>query len=179
MASSIPPGGTTFTFLPYIPQQGLGKPIQFRAFIGSISDSFSPQWSEHMDMARADPKFMFNQFTRTINVDFKVMALNKGEHKINLQTVNALAHLCYPTYKSGKGFNGVYVKMVIGDFIKGIGLIQSLDFTVDNESPWIDNLPLYLDCNLSFRFIGKDKPNYKSPNNSGPYYDGKFHEGIK
>lgn len=177
--STIPKGGTTFTFIPIVPQLGLRPQIDFRALISSIGDSFSPQWSEHMDMGRADPKFMYNQFSRTISIDFMTAAVHKGEHKIWMQTVNALAAMTYPLYKPGQGFNGIYTKMIIGQLYNVIGLISSFNYTIDNETPWIDDIPLYLNCSLDFRVIGEHKPNYKKPMDKGPLYDGKYHKGIK
>ena len=179
MASTLPEGGTPFAFIPIIPLKGEGKPIYFRALVSSIQDSYSPQWGEHMDMGRADPKFMYNQFSRTINLEFKIASVKTNEHKEHMNSMNSLASLVYPIYKVGKGFNGVYVKFYIGDFIETIGIINSLNFTINNETPWIDDLPLIIDCSLTLRCIGKNKPNYKKPTNDGPYYDGIYKQGFQ
>lgn len=179
MASTIPNGGTHFAFIPLVPTKGKDLQINFRALVDSINDSYSPQWSEHMDMGRADPKNMYNQFSRNVSIDFKIMALNKGEHYKNMHAMNSLAELTYPKYKTGKGFNGIYVRMYLGEYIDIIGIITSLSFNVDNESPWVDDIPLYVQCSLDMKYVGKDKPNYKSPGESGPYYRGRFEQGIK
>ena len=179
MASTIPAGGTHFAFIPIIPQKGEGKPIYFRALIDSINDSYSPQWSEHMDMGRADPKFMYNQFSRTISIQFKIASLNEGEHYKHMHSMNSLASLTYPIYKTGRDFNGIYVRFYLGDYIETIGILNSLSFAVDNNTPWIDDLPLVIQCDLQIRCIGKDKPDYKKPNDGGPYYRGLYEQGIK
>lgn len=178
MAATLPPGGTEFAFIPIVPQKGKDKKLYFRAFIDSISDSFSPAWGEHMDMGRGDPKFMFTQFSRNISIDFKIMALKRGEHITNMETMNYLSQLTYPIYKQGRGFNGIYVQMYIGDFINSIGLINSLSFSVDNESPWVDDIPLYVNCSIDFRCIGDKKPQYKK-SLEGPYHTGDYSEGIR
>lgn len=179
MASSIPAGGADFIFIPIVPQKGQDAKINFRALINSLNDSFSPQWGEHMDMGRADPKFMYNQFSRTITMDFKIISVNHGEHKRHMQAMNSLASLTYPIYKPNQGFNGIYVKFLLGEYIKGIGLISSLSFAVDNDSPWIDGLPLYINCSMDIRYIGDKKPDYRKPQNSGPFGDGKYGPGFK
>ncbi len=185
MASTIPPGGTDFAFIPIIPGRGLvdAQTIRLRATIDSISDSMSPTWSEHMDMGRADPKFMYNQFTRNISLDFKIIALQRKEHKDHMEAMNSLAALTYPIYKKGKGFNGIYVKMFIGNFIEVYGFISSLNFSVDNESPWIDDIPIYVNCSLEFRSIGEYRPNYRKPEKSAGQYGAPanrvFGKGIK
>lgn len=176
MASGLPIGGTDFAFVPLVPKGAKEPKIKFHAFIDSISDSFSPQWGEYMDMGRADPKFMFNQFTRNISIDFKIIALQRGDHEKNLDDMNILSAITYPVYKSGVGFNGVYVKFYIGKFIQEIGLISSLTFTIDNESPWIDDIPIYINCSMDIRVIGDKKPKYKQ--RPGPYRTGLFGKGI-
>lgn len=178
MAATLPPGGTEFTFIPIVPQKGKDVKLNFRAFINSLSDSYSPAWGEHMDMGRADPKFMFNQYARNLTLDFKIMALKRGEHITNMEAMNYLTQLTYPIYKPGQGFNGVYVQLYIGEFINEIGLISSLSFNIDNESPWVDDIPLYIECSLDFRCIGDKKPNYKR-GLAGPYSTNKYGVGIK
>jgi len=180
MASTIPPGGTDFAFIPIIPGKGITdeQKIDFRALIDSITDSLSPNWSEHMDMGRADPKFMYNQHSRSISLDFKIISLKKGEHIKHMEAMNSLAALTYPIYKPGRGFNGIYVKMYVGDFIEVYGFISSLSFSVDNESPWIDDIPIYINCSLEFRSIGKNKPDYRKPKFTGQYNSKKFGKGA-
>lgn len=168
-----------FSFTPYLPQEGKKKPIIFRALIDSISDSYNPQWGEYMDMGRADPKFMYSQYSRTINLEFKIASLYKDEHFKHMAAMNSLAALTFPIYKQGKGFNGIYVKFELAEFITEMGLISSLTFNVDNNSPWIDGLPLYIQCSLTFRVIGEYKPDYRKPLNKGPYYKGEYKEGFQ
>lgn len=171
MASTIPNGGTPFAFIPIVPTKGEVEKhkINLNAFVDSISDNYSPQWSEHMDMGRADPKMMYNQFSRNVSIEFKIMALQNEEHHLNMKKMNSLASLTYPIYKRGKGFNGIYVRMYLGKFISGIGIITSLSFSVDNESPWIDKIPLYIQCSMDIKLIGRYKPDYRKPEDDGPY----------
>lgn len=178
MAATLPPGGTDFWFIPIVPLKGKDTKIEFRAFINSINESFSPNWGEHMDMGRADPKVMYNQFSRHTSLDFKIIALNRGEHVKNMEAMNSLSQLTYPIYKRGMGFNGIYVNMVVGKYLNAIGFINSLSFSVDNESPWVDDIPLYIDCSLEFKYIGNKKPYYKQ-NSMGPFNTGNYGQGIK
>lgn len=162
MASSLREGGTAFTFAPYVPEGAAGSPvIQFRAHITNISDSHSPNWGEHMDMGRADPKFMYQTYQRSITVDFMTVALESGEEFLWIDALNSLAEMTKPKYKPNKGFNGVYTKMVIGEFINEIGVLTNVDFTVDNNSPWINDVPIYINCSVALRVIGNKKPDYK------------------
>ena len=161
MASTLREGGTAFKFIPYVPQSGPGATIQFRAHITNINTSFSPSWSEHMDMGRADPKFMYSQFSQTVNLDFVTIALGPGEHFKWLDALNSLATMTEPIYKPGKGFNGVYTRVAIGGYLDTVGMIQNLDFSVDNESPWKDDVPIYIQANMTLRVIKTEKPEFQ------------------
>lgn len=175
MASSLRQGGTSFTFLPLIPQQGPGQLIQFRAHISNIANSYSPQWGEFMDMGRADPKFMYMQYSRTINVSFMTVATTSGEHFDWMDALNSLIEMTKPIYKPNQGFNGIYTKMKIGGFMDEIGMITNFDMDIDNEIPWIDDIPIYTYCNLSFRVIGDKKHDYRK--NKGDLNTGNFGPG--
>lgn len=158
-----------FTFMPIVPQEGDKPIIKFPAFINSISDSHSPSWSSNMDIGRADPKWKYSQYSRTITVNFITAALYDGEHKFYMKTLNALAQITKPVYKPGRGFNGVFTRLQIGDFIKEYGIITSLTFDINNDSPWIDNLPIYINGSVTLQAIGIKKPDF----NDGKYYYGK------
>lgn len=160
-ASSLRTGGTVFSFTPYIPSAGTGDTVKFRAFISSISDSYSPSWAEHMDMGRADPKFMYQSYSRTISVDFMTAALVAGEEMEWIKALNSLSEMTKPKYLPGKGFNGVYTKMVIGNLINEIGILSNVSYNINNESPWINDLPIYIECSAELKVIGDKKPDYK------------------
>lgn len=177
MASSLRQGGTVFTFYPMVPEGPNGPLIQFRAHITNISDSYSPSWGEHMDMGRADPKFMYQSYSRNISVDFMTVAIERGEEITWIEALNSLSEMTKPIYKAGKGFNGIYTKMQIGALINEVGLLTNVDYTIDNESPWINDVPIYINASVAFRVIGNDKPNYKFKVNGGSLGTKRFGEG--
>lgn len=175
MAALRQGGGTTFFFQALLPGGGVGAPIHFRGTITNIQVNHSPSWGEHMDMGRADPKFMYNQYQSNISVDWYTIAAQSGEHKTWIQAINSLSEMTKPVYKSGAGFNGVYCFMSLGDIIGEHGLISNFSYSIDNETPWIDNVPLYINCSLDFRVIQAKKPNYQS---SKSHLVGGFGSGI-
>ncbi len=187
MSASLPKGGTLFAFYPVPPNTGLHDNkkntehlIQFRALITDISDSSSPSWGEYQDMGRADMKYMYQTYSRTLSVNFMTAALYQREHWYWLNTLNSLVEMTKPIYKTGLGYNGVYTQMIIGELYNEVGILQSVDYTINNETPWKDDIPMYINCAITLKIIGKNKPNYKK--NSGnlgtrPNRTGKFKYG--
>lgn len=171
MASTLRPGGTVFTFTPYIPQQGPGTTIKFRALINSITESDSPSWEEHNDIGRADPKFLYSQYSKTISVNFRTAALYSNEIKIWMEALNSLSELTKPVYKPGLGYNGVFTKMVIGNMYDVVGFVTQLDKTLVDDTPWIDDVPIYIDVTISLRVIGNKKPDYKKSDKAFPKFN--------
>lgn len=161
---------TEFSFQAFVPQEEVGPIIRFPAFINSISDQHSPSWNSNMDIGRADPKMKYESYSRNISVNFVTAALYNGEHIFYLEALNTITNQCRPTYKPGKGFNGVFTKLKIGNFISAYGILTSFSLDVNNDTPWIDNVPIYINCSLTLQVVGEKKPDYK---NKGDYYTGK------
>ncbi len=176
MAVTPRKGGITFSFTS-IPPGGANQTVKFHAYLNSITDNSTGTWGEHMDMGRADPKFMYSQYTRNISVNFKTAALSKGEEKTWLAALNTLVRMTKPIYKSGIGFNGVLCQMIIGKLIDEIGILESVDISIDNETPWKEAAPLYIDVTVSFKVIGRKKPNY-TPDKQGPFGNREYGEGL-
>lgn len=169
-------GGTTFSFTA-LPPAGGGTSVSFRAYINDISDSYSGQWGEHMDMGRGDPKFMYSQYSRNITVSFKTAALSPGEDTIWLKALNSLTEMTKPTYSANIGFNGVLCQMVVGSLIDEIGFLQTVDISIDSETPWINNVPVVINVSVGFRVIGSVKPDYKKGNQGG-FGDRSYGDGA-
>lgn len=161
MAASRRPGGTRFSFTAKPPAGGEFM-VEFPAYLTSISDSYAGSWNEHMDMGRGDPKFMYSQYSRNLSVSFMTAALEPKEKSLWFEALNSLTEMTKPQYQSGLGFNGVFCRMVIGELIDEIGFIESVDVSIDNETPWIEDLPLVVSVDVGFRVIGDKKPNYRS-----------------
>jgi hypothetical protein len=168
-------GGTTIEFTSHPPAGG-GVTVKFPAYIDSIADSYNGSWDEHKDMGRGDPKFMYNQYSRNISLSFKTAALESGEHQKWLKAINYLTEMTKPQYKSGVGYNGVICEMNISDIYQSVyGFLENVNVSIDNESPWIDNLPLYLSIDVQFRVIESRKPDY---NKKGGFFNGSFDAGA-
>jgi hypothetical protein len=161
MASTLRAGGTTFAFTAIIPGGGTGQTVYFRAHLTDLSDSYSPEWNGFQDMGRADQKYMYRSYSRSASIGFSIIALSKREHEVWMHALNSLTEMTKPIYRSGLGYNGILTRIRIGNFFQEYGIINSITVNVDQESPWIDDAPIYLTVNVEFTVLGEKKPNYQ------------------
>lgn len=143
---------TKFTLQRCDPGKGPIEPIedyQFEGHIISIQDNSTPNWAPYADAGRADPKYMYSQFSRTISIEFLVVSTSQKEHEIFFQKLARLGKMTYPIRSGGRGYNGTHVKYRIDDLISGIGIINSLNYTWGQETPWIYGRPLYTEVSIS------------------------------
>ena len=140
--------------------------LNFKAYLGSLNDSFAPSWNGQADQGRADPRYLYEGFERTMTLDFLVPIMSKDDRIKIWKKLEDLAHLTYPVYKTN-GFHGQTVRVTIGDlFVKKHMIITDLGYSWDTENPWeIDEghqAPMYTNVSLSFTILG-DKPTSGTP----------------
>lgn len=172
--SALPIGGVPFIFTSIGPG-GDGSTIRFRAHITSISDSNSASWNEEDDMGRADPKFMYGGWSRSMSVDFQVIMAAADEEQLWIDAMNSLADMTKPVYRGTLGFNGVMTNIVIGNLYNVHGFIESVDYSIGGDTPWTGNgRPMYIEASISFRVVQRKRPEYK---NSDGTFQGAFGVG--
>jgi hypothetical protein len=152
----------------------------FRAYITSFDDSTTANWDANKYIGRGEEFYIYNGFSRKINIGFKVAALSAGEMKPMYQKLNYLMSNLMPDY-NGVLMRGPMTKMTVGNWIDSQpGVINSLTYTVSNDSPWEIALneptaggsremvlPHIIDVSLSFTPIGvHTKGNYQTPEKS-------------
>jgi len=75
-----------------------GRRVFFKAFISSLNESFSSDWTEEVVYGRTDPIQIFKSTTRRISLGLKVPAESFGEAYDNLGRVAQLTQFLYPNY---------------------------------------------------------------------------------
>ena len=135
--------------------------ILFKAYIGQISDNFAPTWNSSADQGRADARYQYGGFERTISFDFQVVIENKSDGVLLWNKLQNLARLTHPVYGS-EGFYGQTVNVTIGKLFDDRPMImQDLNYDWDNETPWeIDEdyqSPLYTSVSMTCIVLG-DRP---------------------
>jgi hypothetical protein len=116
--------------------------IVFRAILGSLTDTFSPNWNEVQMIGRADPNYHYTGFSRDISLDFKVFATSRDELKPIYRKLNALAGYTAPTYSDNIALEAPWMRFTIGDlFYQQPGFISSLTYTmIDQDTTWEINV---------------------------------------
>jgi hypothetical protein len=143
----------------------LGKWMVFRAYLTQFSDSVNAQWGEIQYAGRGDKFYVYNGFTRSVNIGFKVGALSAEEMQPMYQKLNYLMGNLMGEYYNNV-MRGTLVKMTVGNWFDGQdGILNSLSYTVPQESPWeiglkVNNgiepliLPHIVEVSMTFTPIG-------------------------
>jgi hypothetical protein len=109
----------------------------FRAYLTQFSDSTDATWNPVKYIGRGEDFYIYNGFSRKIQIGFKVAALSAEEMRPMYQKLNYLMGNLMPDYKNGLLMRGPLVKMTIGNWLDGQdGILNSLSYTVPNDSPW-------------------------------------------
>jgi hypothetical protein len=141
--------------------------IFFRAFLtAGITDTNSAELNSFKYIGRGENFFTYQGFNRTVGFSFRVAAQSKEELRPLYNKLNMLTSQVYPDYSSQQGImRAPIVRVTIGDYLYRVpGFLESVNLTVDNNTPWeinlendtsgnIAQLPQVVDVSVSFRPI--------------------------
>jgi len=138
--------------------------INFKAYINSLSDTFSPEWNSNADQGRADSRYQYSGFERNISIAFSVPIHTEDERNQIWTNLQSLARKTYPVY-GNNGFYGQAVDVQVGDMYNYKMIITDLSYDWDNETPWeiteLKQAPFYTEVSISFTVVD-DKPSDES-----------------
>jgi hypothetical protein len=123
--------------------------LNFRAYIDSLSDSYSADWKSQTYMGRGEKFYKYNSFDRDMSLAFTIVADNYNNLLYMYDQLNTLAASLAPTY-TGQGYMaGNLHKLTIGNYVyEQPGILTSLTYDIMDESPWeLDEtyqLPYYI-----------------------------------
>jgi hypothetical protein len=111
--------------------------MNFRAFLGPISDAYSAAWNNFQYLGRGENFYTYGGFTRTISLSWTVAAQSKQELIPMYKKLNFLASTLAPDY-SPKGYmRGNLVQLTIGGYLfEQPGFITGLTYEMGEDSPW-------------------------------------------
>ena len=146
--------------------QTIDTRVQFRGTVNSISETFTPNWTEIKYSGRAENAYLYDTFTRELNFGFRVYAYSVGELKPMWQRLENLAKMTMPTYvASNGGYHGNITKFTLGTMYKNFpALISSLQYAVPDEFTWEiglnsgsagNELPMGVDVTIGLKLLGK------------------------
>ena len=111
--------------------------IHFRAFIDSMDDSYTADWSSQKFAGRAENLYNYQGFDRKFNLSWTVTAQSKQELMPMYQKLNYLASVCAPDYSSDGYMRGNLVELTVGGYLfNQVGIMTGINYTVPMESPW-------------------------------------------
>ena len=112
--------------------------IHLRAYLDNFGDNFSSNWQPFKYSGRGENFYIYDSFTRGINIGFTVAIESRAEQEPQYTKINQLASLTAPDYARDSGFmRGNFVKLTVGDYLIQVpGFIQNLQYTVANNVPW-------------------------------------------
>ena len=111
--------------------------IHFRAFIDSLSDAYSSDWSSQKFMGRAESFYKFQGFERSISIGWTVAAQSKQELIPMYQKLNYLASSLSGDYSPEGFMRGNLITLTMGGwFYEQPGFITGMTLDVDGDSPW-------------------------------------------
>lgn len=80
-----------------------GQHVAFKAMINSFNDQYTSEWSSESVYGRMDPISQFQGTQRVISLDWDVVAGSVEEAKQNMQKIQLLMSMLYPTYEASAG----------------------------------------------------------------------------
>jgi hypothetical protein len=111
--------------------------MHFRAFLGSISDSYTGTWNSSKYVGRGENFYTYDGFDRKISLSFTVAAQSKAELIPMYYKLNYLASNLSPDYSEFGYMRGPLVTLTIGGYIyEQPGFITDLSYEMSEESPW-------------------------------------------
>jgi len=160
-----------------------GRWINFPALITGITDNSQASYSPINYIGRPEAVYVYQNRTRSISFNLKVVAFNEDDIDINWVKINYLKGLTQPEYKpffndgdteTGEETRPVapYIYLTIGDmFVNTPGFFESVNVSIPENSSWeiVDGkqFPHMCDISLSFTYIGKELPTMRGINYDG------------
>tara|TARA_A100001201_G_scaffold76507_1_gene69016 strand:+ start:1139 stop:2899 length:1761 start_codon:yes stop_codon:yes gene_type:complete len=146
-----------------------GKWIIFPAFLSSVTDTTTPDWTTERYIGRPDSVHLYAGAARTVGFEFKVAAFTKQEIPIIQQKMNALVGLGWPTFKKilstddEERMVAPYVYLTIGDMYNNTpGYFSNITITSEETGNWeLDDgfqIPMHFTVALDFVHVGKYLP---------------------
>jgi len=170
--------------------------FRFRAYIENVSEDFTPDWQEVKILGRADSPYIYQGFSRTVQIAFKVAALSRGDLMLMWDQLERLARTTVPKYSNTYKMVGPLIKFTLGNWFSDTpAYIRSLSYSTDNETSWeinleeselydinanensVGQLPMVVSVQLTLQIFGDVRPEslIDDINTGGPYNTGNLY----
>ena len=141
--------------------------IQFRSYLKAFSHNIKPEFQNVEYIGRLTDVKLMSKFAVDFSLEFSVAAFTARELEAMYLKLNRLAQKTAPEYSSAGQPKGPLNKITVGNyFMDQICFINSVGFTVNEQSPWdIDpgrQLPYYIDVSIAGDIITSQYDNLLS-----------------
>lgn len=112
--------------------------IFFRAYLDSLTDSFSATWDPYKFVGRGESFYTYSGFTRGVNLNFKIFCGEDPSYiSPTYEKLNYLVSTLTPDYSSVGYARGNLIKLTIGNYMKNLpGFLTNLSFNIPTDYGW-------------------------------------------
>jgi len=148
--------------------------VNFRATITGLTETVTPSWDSNRFVGNPFNFYTYNSIERSVSFTFKVYSLHNDEHIAAWQRLSFLTSLTYPQgYPNNFSVAAPFIKFTLGDMFKNKeAYIESLTYTIDDNSPWdigLDKstkdfkLPKIIDVAITLKLVETVGSTYEFP----------------
>ena len=137
--------------------------LAFQSFFSTISDSTTGNYASYNFIGRGENFHTYQNYTRTLNLTFKVAAFKREELDIIHNKVDVLRRLAAPKYRGGY-MQGNFVNLTIGNYMEQMpGFVTSVNATISENFNWeIEDrsyiMPHMLDISVTYTVLESTTP---------------------
>jgi hypothetical protein len=116
--------------------------VSFRATISGLSETVSPSWNASKFIGNPYNFYTYEGVERSVSLTFKLYSLNGDELKRMWEKLSFLNTFAYPQQYAAPYVTPPFMRFTLGNMYKDKeGFVESLTFTVDDNTPWETGIP--------------------------------------
>ena len=116
--------------------------IHFRAFLDGMVDNFTSNWNPVNYMGRTDSLYRFQNYNRSVVMSWTIAAQSREELMVMYTKLNYLQSIMAGDYTDKGYLAGNIINLTVGGYFwETPCIVNSMNITIPNESPWEIGLP--------------------------------------
>jgi hypothetical protein len=152
-------------FVPLDPFTGqpLDLTLNFLGYLNEFTENYNSNWGDVKYTGRSEKFYIFNEFTREVNVGFNIPCFHPDELEAKHCQLSALASTLAGKYNDNGLLGGIITRLKLGKYVNDQpGIIKNLTFSPIQDSSWdLDaKLAFYIKVNFGFTVIHNFLPQY-------------------
>jgi hypothetical protein len=152
-------------FVPLDPFTGqpLDLTLNFLGYLNEFTENYNSNWGDVKYTGRSEKFYIFNDFTREVNVGFNIPCFHPDELEAKHCQLSGLASTLAGKYNDNGLLGGIITRLKLGNYVNDQpGIIKNLTFSPIQDSSWdLDKkLAFYIKVNFGFTVIHNFLPQY-------------------